>query len=246
MRDTTYAGLLDSMSDYVGDAAVHPHGLGDAATNLIAQSGGITTTALSLIPATAAIPGLGPAIALGAALVGLLGQVFSGCGQTCVLTSEAANKIETLLKQNIDSYFALSPRYRSVQAAALANFDNTWQQLVQYCGQAQFGAAGQNCIQDRQSGSCKWKASAGHFDQCTWTPAGAAGSGDTCWNWFAGYRDPIANDPCVQDDPPVTSTVANAASTAVDALSGITGMSSSVLLLGGLALLLVIASGGAK
>ncbi len=237
--DPNYGGLFAPVAEHRVRAVQGVSALGDQLTNQIAQGGSLTAGVLSIIPATAAIPFLGPAVALGAALVALLGQIFSGCGQSCVLTSDAANKVEQALKQNLDQYMAASPRYHSLQAQALQNFDAAWSQLSQFCGQAQFGSAGQRCTQDREAGSCKWKASAGHWDGCTWTPAGPSGSGDACWNWFIGYRDPIANDPCVQPDPAFDSSLTAGAS------GSFFGIDPATLLLGAGALLL-IATGGAK
>ena len=140
----------------------------------------------------AAIPIFG---AIAAILTPILISAFSGCGQTCVLSSDAANKIEQVLQQNVNAYFA-SPRTLADQQAALANFDTAWNQLVQYCGQPSLGQAGTNCVDDRQRGACQWKTSGCSLstgNPPVWS-CGAAGSGDQCWNWFVGYRDPIAND----------------------------------------------------
>ena len=46
-------------------------------------------------------------------------------------------------------------------------------------GSGQYGTAGQACVGDRQQGACHYQ------------------SNGACWNWFVGYRDPIANDPHV-------------------------------------------------
>jgi hypothetical protein len=135
-------------------------------------------------------------------LISLLSQVFAGCGQSCTLTSDAANQVEQLLQQNVAAYLA-SGRTKSEQAAALANFDNTWAKLVQYCGSGSFGSAGQRCVTDREQGSCAYHTSPASWNGCTYQGAGANNSGSACWNWFVGYRDPIATDPCVQPDPTV-------------------------------------------
>jgi hypothetical protein len=132
---------------------------------------------------------------IGGVLTGILLGVFKGCGASCSLTSTEANQIEQELQENVNAYFA-SPRTLADQQAALQNFDNAWAQLVQYCGSPSFGQAGANCIDDRQSGACTWKTSGCSLSTGTppvWS-CGAAGSGDQCWNWFVGYRDPIAND----------------------------------------------------
>jgi hypothetical protein len=151
-----------------------------------------------------AAPFTGPAapfVALAGEITQLLSQLFGGCGQTCILASNDANAVEQKLIQNLNMYLAIpAPRAASAQAAALANFDQVWNTLVQACGQIG-GPAGDNCIADRHAGSCKWKASPGGWEaDGKYVPAGPAGSGSTCWNWFAGYRDPIANDPHVVPD----------------------------------------------
>ena len=143
--------------------------------------------------APALIAGLAPAIAIpiiGAALMGvtLLAVTLirnSGCGQTCVVTSQWANEAAVLLQQNLDAYFALpSPRTKAQQGVALANFDAIWAALKAQCGQPATGDAGKRCISDRQEGACKWKDANGE-----------------CWNWFLGYRAPLANDAAVSDSP---------------------------------------------
>ena len=66
---------------------------------------------------------------------------------------------------------------------------------------------GANCVADRQAGACHYQANG------------------ACWNWFIGFRDPIANDPDVQPD----SAVVTAANAAVSSATGgaVTGMSGS-------------------
>jgi hypothetical protein len=80
------------------------------------------------------------------------------------------NDLEPLLQQNLEAYLA-SPRTTADQAAALANFDAAWQQLVssQYLGNPDLGEPGNRAIADRSRGGQ--------------------------WDWFSYYRDPIANDP---------------------------------------------------
>lgn len=123
--------------------------------------------------------------------------VGSGCGQACIESSNFANQANAALQQNIEGYFAVrTPRPKSVQTAALANFDQLWSWLIssQACGNPQLAAAGQRCITDRQAGGCTWKQPPSSVPP--WgTPAAGA-----CWNWFNGYRDPIANDLNVYDD----------------------------------------------
>jgi hypothetical protein len=150
--------------------------------------------------------------ALAGSLVGILEKVFSGCGQTCVETSQEANALEPYLQQNLQAYLS-SSRTASEQALALSNFDTIWSKLAQFCGSGQFGTAGQKCISDRQQGSCAYKTSPGGWNGCTYSAPGPNNSGQTCWNWFVGYRDPIANDPCVVPDSVGSTSLASALNT---------------------------------
>ena len=173
----------------------------------------------------AAAPFAGPAapfVALAGAIVTFLGQmgVGSGCGASCVMSTAYANKAEQLLGQNIAAYFAIAaPRPKSVQMAALANFDTIWNDLKQQCSNPALGDPGRRCISDRQSGSCAY-----HQPAASVPPWGTPAAGQ-CWNWFSGYRDPIANDPNVVAD----ATVAGVFSS-IDSVAASLGLSSTSLL----------------
>jgi len=170
----------------------------------IAQSGAATTAAI-LVQIGAVTGPVGAIIGAAAAgliaIGGLIADAFQGCGQTCVISSQDANQVGDVLLQNLRQYIA-APFDPALQAAALNNFDTAWAALQAACGNPSLGAAGQRCISDRQRGACVWKASAGGWvaDSTAsggyrWTDYGPAGSGNTCWNYFVGFRDPIANDP---------------------------------------------------
>ena len=175
------------MMPYIHKIARRGRGLG--------ASSGQTILGGSSALATAAVPllGLGPvglAIDAGIAAVTVAIETImnSGCGQTCIVSTQFANQAEAALQQNIAAYFALpTPRSTVDQAAALANFDQFWAWLQQQCATVS-GSAGQRCITDRQAGACVWKQTAAALPPWGTPPAGA------CWNWFNGYRDPIAND----------------------------------------------------
>jgi len=173
----------------------------------IAASGG---TILG-IAASSLIPVVGPIIA--GLTMGIQALVAnSGCGITCVETSSWANQAAAQLQKILDAYFALpSPRTQAQQAVALANFDTVWQQLQQLCGQPGTGNAGVRCISDRQAGACTWKQK--------YAPVypGEPNIGE-CWNWFNGYRDPIANDPVVPDTSASLSNVASSLSSDLSSL----------------------------
>lgn len=159
---------------------VYPNrGVGAAAqteVGLVAVGTNAATAFLACGPACAGVAAAGTLIA------GLItGQIFGGCGQTCVVTTKWANQAELALQQNLAAYMAIpTPRPLAAQQAALANFDQLWAYLFQECNNPQLGKAGQSCINDRARGACKWTDASG-----------------ACFNWFSGYRDPIANDPNV-------------------------------------------------
>jgi hypothetical protein len=237
------------------------NGLGDAAldSQIVSTATGAASAALGIMTALhtviagTAIAGpvgaaVGAAIAAIAVVSSLLIKVFSGCGQTCIIASNDANKYEPILLQNLNAYLQSPIHYTSMQTAALANFDAVWGALTQACSDPSLGTAGQKCISDRQSGACIWQASfTGWVQQSdgTWhyTGFGPAGSGSTCFNWFAGYRDPIANDPSVVPDP-VPGAANNVTTPQTTGATVTTGASTIPLplILGGAALLLLVAT----
>lgn len=183
-----------------------------------------------LIGALAAIPIAGPIAAAIAGLGVAIANVFGGCGQTCVAATQIADQVGQILGDNLAKYLAAPVHYKSLQAAALNNFDTAWAALVRACGDPGLSDAGKRCISDRQAGSCKWQASPGGWTRnadgsWTYTAWGPAGSGSACWNWFIGMRDPIANDPTVVPDP---SPVSGAGSSILSAV----GLSPSVTVFG--------------
>ena len=140
-----------------------------------------TASAMGASWATLAIPIVGPIIA--GVTVGL-SFLFARKGpKQKIATTEIVDKVEPLMVQNLEGYLS-GPRTRSSQSQALANFDAGWQFVVDSCNIPEMGEPGQRCTSDRESGACVWRDSSGE-----------------CWNWFKGYRDPIANDPGVQPDP---------------------------------------------
>jgi hypothetical protein len=145
---------------------------------LISTAGGVAGSTLAATialwaPLIGVTGPVGLAIAGGvAAVTAILGAlgVGSGCGSTCIQASNDANQIETQMRANLAAYQA----GQIDGTTAVANFDQLWTGLENACNQIG-GGAGQNCISDRQQGACKWRDSSG-----------------ACWNWFIGYRDPIA------------------------------------------------------
>lgn len=156
--------------------------VGTGVTIATTVAGGIATGAST---AAIAIPVVGAAVALA------LGLYLSRRGpMQKVQTSNIANQIESNLKANLNAWKSLDPnmKYRSVQAQALAAFDEEWNRLVAACSSSQYGEPGQRCINDRNRGSTH-----------VW-PNGERG------DWFMWYRDPIANDPQVKEDT-ITSSI---------------------------------------
>lgn len=199
----------------------------------VAGSGvAIASATGSLAPIAAAlgvsVPVLGAIV--GAAILGagyaIEAIMNSGCGQTCIVSTQFANEANAALQQNIEAYFALPiPRPMSSQTAALANFDTLWNwlQQPQQCGNPALGDAGKRCITDRQSGACTWTQPASSVPP--WgTPAAGA-----CWNWFNGYRDPIANDTNVYDDSSEVLQVINGTLTATPVVASGAGASTSLM-----------------
>jgi hypothetical protein len=240
-------------------------GLGDQYTQNIntgasIAKAGASATIASLV-AVGAIGGpIGAAIGAAAGLLiqvgSLIAQQFEGCGETCTMSSNDANQIQaTIMLPNLRAYVA-APYNPALQAAALNNFDTAWAALSQACNSGMLlgTQAGTNCITDRQAGACTWKASQGGWvpdanaadgSGYSWTDWGPNGSGSVCWNWFVGFRDPIANDPRAASyvPPPMTggtdytggSTDGSGSGSVTDSLSSIP----TPLLLGGAALLLL-------
>jgi hypothetical protein len=206
----------------------------------IAQGG--TGLILGMLPATA-VPIIGAAIAVVATIAELLIK-NSGCGITCVETSQWANQAEPVLAKNVQAYFSNpAPRSQSQQQAALNIFDTTWARLQQLCGQPGTGNAGIRCISDRQSGACTWKQTAtSPLLSIPGEPQVGA-----CWNWFSGYRDPIANDPNVLTDAelaaaaqsPVAS-VGGAISTDISSLTSSSWFPIAALAAGGILLYMAV------
>lgn len=213
--------LAVSAGTTVGSAAATA-----ALSSTLLPAGGAAGTFLGM-GAAVAIPVVGAAIA--AIGIGIMAILNSGCGQTCIETSQWANQAEPMLQQNVEAYFAIqAPRPLSVQTAAIQNFMNVWNRLVALCSQPGLGGAGTNCINDRQSGACKWRATA------TGAYPGQPAQGQ-CWNWWNAYHDPIANDTQVYDDSFTTSAAAVVSGTTTGATGAVlsSGSGSDLLVIGG-------------
>lgn len=154
----------------------------------IAASGG---TVLG-IAASSLIPVVGPIIA--GLTMGIQALVAnSGCGPTCVITSQWANQAAAKLQELKDAYFALpAPRTDAQKAVVMANMNTVLQALKQNCSQPGTGDAGVRCISDRQAWACTWK------QKYAPTYPGDPAIGE-CWNWDNGYFNAIRQDVTVPD-----------------------------------------------
>jgi len=164
-------------------------GLGASGSQLVSGAG---ASLLSAAPLTGPAA---PFVAVAGSIAEFLGAmgIGSGCGQTCVVSSNYANQAELLLKQNLGTYQALSaPRCIQAQSAAEQNFTTVWGDLEQQCSNPNLGDAGYRCIADRARG--------GKFD------------------WFVRYYDPIAQDTAVTDCAAASASGAVAAASAASGL----------------------------
>jgi len=197
---------------------VRRRGMGQGTSGTIAQAAGTGASAIGatggLLTAAGvlqAVPVAGQIAGAALAITAVIAGLFKGCGQTCVLSSNEANQVGNYMTQNLNQYLA-APVSAQTQAEALANFDQLWQALVNYCSQPSLGSASQRCISDRAQGSCAYKAAPGGWvkdssGNWTYKPWGPNGSGTSCWNYFVGMRDPIANDPRVSEVAAVATNV---------------------------------------
>ncbi len=181
------AMIASSAGSQIAQAAAAGQNVGQAAAITgVATAGQI---AAGMTAAAWAVPVIGAAVA---GVTFWLASIFRRNAQKEQAT-RIVNEIEPKLKENLAAYFS-GPRTRASQLQALANFDAAWNAMVQACRNSQLGSAGERCITDRQQGACTWKAS------CTQRVDGicvdyALDPNGECWNWFVGYRDPIARDP---------------------------------------------------
>ena len=144
--------------------------LGELTKSQTTQSIGVTAVQVAPLTGPAA-----PFVAAAGAIMAFVANFTQGCGNTCVAATRIVNELEPYLKKNVADYQAISsPRPSSVQQAALAVFDQVWNTVVTQCSNGSLGDAGARCISDRQRGGK--------------------------WDWFAYYRDPIANDSNVISD----------------------------------------------
>jgi hypothetical protein len=226
-------------------------GLGDAQTTQIvagsvATGGAVAEGLVTALKTFGAASGpIGLAIGAGAAVISMLISTLFKPNLQKIAASNDANQIEQILKQNLANWLSLQPsqKTQSVQAAALNVFDSAWNKYIQLIQSIQnWQNRAPNSISDRQYGSCAYHTAqpAGwHGD--VYTPNLPNQSTGACWNWFIGYRDPIANDPQVIPDYTDSGNASDSSGSVSSTLSSIIGQGSGSkgllltgLLLGGL------------
>lgn len=165
----------------------------------LAADAGAIGVQLGTSAATGVIAGLHTAGLVGgtAAAGAVAGAVTFGIGAVAVLamalmsrkgprqktaTSNIANEVAPLMQKNLDAWHA-SYKTCADQAVALATFDALWNTLVSNCAQPSLGDPGHSCIDDRMPAGVQFEYNSFHLN------------GNGMYNWFAYYRDPIANDP---------------------------------------------------
>lgn len=138
--------------------------LGSAGSSAGIVVGGSVASAAPLAgPAAPIVAAVGGLIAAASAVAGAL-HIGEGCGQTCIDATRIVNQAEPVLEQNVAEFQSGTIDKQT----ALNNFNQVWLAIQQSCG-AIPGAAGINCVGDRQRGGK--------------------------WDWFSYYYDPIANAP---------------------------------------------------
>ena len=162
-----------------------------------------------------------PFVLAAAQLIGPIASMFKGCGQTCTMASQIADRSQQAADQIMANYKSQPIHYRSIQQAALAAMQDVMKYLQGACSSQTLGAAGQRCISERlDPNACVIKDAQGG-----------------CHNFWIDYINPITNDPAVVPDPP---------SAASSALSGVGGLPMPLILGGAGILAYVLFAGDGK
>ncbi len=162
IRSSTYAPRLGDTAAYAVSTGAQVVGAG-LSTVAAASSAGLLTLSATV---AAAIPIAGAVIGVGILLFSLFHN--SRGLQQDAETTAVVNKAVVYLQQNLAAWNASTKNY-ATQAQALKNFDDTWNQILDFCGNPNEGSPGERCISERVRG--------GIYDM------------------FTPLRDPIANDP---------------------------------------------------
>ena len=173
-------------------------------------AGAIGGTAAAGAAAGAVSFGIGAVAVLAMALLSRKGPAQK------VATTNIANDVEPLMRQNVQAWQS-SPKTCADQSVALATFDALWNTLVANCANPSLGDPGHSCIDDRLPAGVQFEFNTFHL------------VGNGMWNWFAYYRDPIANDPAAEGCCPAlpcyypncTPPVSDCVPSAIDSAAGL-------------------------
>jgi len=116
--------------------------------------GGVTAGLMTTAGILAMIPGGQiPAafIAAAGALVAPIASMFKGCGETCTVTTDIANKVADAASQITKLYWSHPVRTISMRDAAVQSLMELYQYLIQSCNQVG-GQGGSQCVADRVPG----------------------------------------------------------------------------------------------
>ena len=214
------------MGDITGQQIVGAgQSVASATVGILSANGTLVPMAASL---SISVPLLGAIIGAGILAAGLAIDLImnSGCGQTCIVSTASRIRPTRRFSRTLKPISRFPSRARSLhKRRRLSNFDVLWNwlQQPQQCGNPALGDAGKRCISDRQAGACTWTQPASAVPPWGTPPAGA------CWNWFNGYRDPIANDTNVYDDSSEVLQVINGTLTATPVVASGAGASTSLM-----------------
>jgi len=202
-------------------------GLGDVATQVSSSVAGATAAILALAPATGPAA---PFVAAAAALVSLIGNLFHGCGNTCIQATQYANQAGSQLDTLLAQYWALpTPRPYAAQQAYLQTCQQIFAWLQQMCSNPALGQAGQRCISERLTQrACPSTLNDSNI---------GGGNIDFCDYWSVFYN-PVLNDPNVESPTQSTSSPASTGGSTTassgTASAGTTPDLAPLLLIGGL------------
>lgn len=175
-------------------------GLGQATAGQTATAvgTGIATSPMVIAPIAEALTptlvGVSPAFLSPSLAIPVVGAAIAGIGfavmklvsrkgpQQKVAASKFVDEIEQYMQSNLSAWES-SNKTKADQQQALSNFDQLWNKVVETLSQSQFGEPGQRGVHDRARGGK--------------------------WDWFNYYRDPIANDPDVKENPTIVSSLSS-------------------------------------
>ena len=191
---------VTTSSRVVGGVNAAVTGAAAAANPNLATTSRIGSGIMAAGGIVASIPGgqiPGAIIAAVGTLTTLIGGLFKP-DLTKIEATHIVDQVEAqVLRPTLASWNGLpaDKKTESMQALYLQTVDKALNDVQQGCSNPQLGTAGQHCISERLI----------HGGSAPWCPTG------TGCDWITLYRDPIANDPAVQPDPPPEDSVASAA-----------------------------------